>query len=176
MLSRIDSGRWIMRFRTVLVAAAAIAAWSGTASATTTINEQHGATVTFGSFGGFIYGMIDSISLPPSGTVDYSYSFSGVDDEFNWPINDGGVGSATSTGDIFLLSIALDYPSREVSLAGHLGELQISPTSGGSITFDFPYSSFGLPEPSTWAMMLAGLGLVGWGMRRRISIGTARAV
>jgi PEP-CTERM motif len=29
------------------------------------------------------------------------------------------------------------------------------------------YFKFGVPEPATWAMMLAGFGLVGWSLRRR---------
>jgi hypothetical protein len=32
-----------------------------------------------------------------------------------------------------------------------------------------------VPEPATWAMMITGFGMIGFGMRRRTAIGTARA-
>jgi hypothetical protein len=45
---------------------------------------------------------------------------------------------------------------------------------GGNATFT-PTATPGVPEPSTWAMMLIGFGAVGFAMRRRRNEGkTAR--
>jgi PEP-CTERM motif len=40
---------------------------------------------------------------------------------------------------------------------------------------DFKFSSGGVPEPASWALMLAGFGLVGAAMRRRTNIALAFA-
>ena len=41
----------------------------------------------------------------------------------------------------------------------------------GTITFTYnPTISAAVPEPATWAMMLAGFGLIGSGMRRRNAV------
>lgn len=46
--------------------------------------------------------------------------------------------------------------------------------NSGTITFTYtPTETGAVPEPATWAMMLAGFGLIGAGMRRRTSVKAA---
>lgn len=39
--------------------------------------------------------------------------------------------------------------------------------------YDEDFKSFGVPEPTTWALMVAGFGLVGAAMRRRVAVSYA---
>jgi hypothetical protein len=77
-------------------------------------------------------------------------------------------------GDLGLSSVGDDG----LNLAYRIGSL----TSGSSITLRYAYAAGlgldstggpttpgGVPEPATWAMMIAGFGMIGAGMRKRVS-------
>jgi hypothetical protein len=46
--------------------------------------------------------------------------------------------------------------------------------SGSNTTFSAPGIDTGVPEPTTWALMIAGFGLIGWGARLRRFDGAVR--
>ncbi|MBL8503829.1 MAG: FxDxF family PEP-CTERM protein, partial [Rhodocyclaceae bacterium] len=38
---------------------------------------------------------------------------------------------------------------------------------GGTVEYDFQFNVTAVPEPGSWALLLAGLGLLGFAARRR---------
>ena len=89
--------------------------------------------------------------------------------------------------DTLALAITRTGSSTVQTLSGP-GEFTFTPTSTGSYTaivFGDPglsgnveMSTFGvtvaaIPEAETWAMMLVGMGLVGWQLRRKVKAGAA---
>ena len=50
---------------------------------------------------------------------------------------------------------------------GYRGAISFSATSGGTILINAPGTVAPVPEPTSWAMMLGGFGLVGGAMRAR---------
>ena len=49
-----------------------------------------------------------------------------------------------------------------------------STKSGASTTYNFEPAVAAVPEPATWIMMFFGFGMIGFGMRRRVSVSNAR--
>lgn len=61
------------------------------------------------------------------------------------------------------------------SLLDGMADLRIIQTNGNFVRFGSPtltidYTTAGVPEPSTWLMMLAGFGMIGFGIRNRRSV------
>lgn len=53
------------------------------------------------------------------------------------------------------------------SLGAGTYSVWIQEANAGTANYAFNFLVRSVPEPSTWAMMLAGFGLIGWSMRRR---------
>jgi hypothetical protein len=56
------------------------------------------------------------------------------------------------------------YPDGELLFTGSLGGCGINPPS---CDLNFKVETFAIPEPATWAMLIAGFGMVGGALRRR---------
>ena len=103
-------------------------------------------------------------------------SCEGTQVAFGDPRNDGGVSNAPSQG-LFALS-RLEAPSATVPLIGELFDPHTIPLD--FVTLDTPLpptppvlpapNYAATPEPSTWALLLAGFGAVGAMRRRRIAM------
>lgn len=88
---------------------------------------------------------------------------------------DDNPGTASYSESADLISLGLDFV---VGADGILrleyfdsfvdGELPDSIWNSGTVTFTYePVGATAVPEPATWAMMIAGFGMVGFGLRRR---------
>jgi len=58
-------------------------------------------------------------------------------------------------------------------LGGGTYSVWIQEANAGSAHYAFDFLVRSVPEPSSWAMMLSGFGLIGWSMRRRVQKGKA---
>lgn len=119
-------------------------------------------------------------------------------DRFSTPGDDSGQPLFTQIGQDFGLYSQGNLSAAYGSLVGVIGGQYfllgsnnapvISPYSGalslvywdsnefdnfGDITFDITAAATAVPEPATWAMMVAAFGLVGFAMRRRVARVTA---
>jgi len=150
---------------------------------------------TFTITGHLDYPFIDQTPAPTTGTYSYHafYSFyyfdrwidfgvdgAGTADFGTSPIvylpADGmGMGAIDNDRLIFAIgtgtfggSITFDPPSMldvmgGVIIPGDPADASVS----GMVTIVYDYTAAAVPEASTWAMMLAGFGLIGMGLRRR---------
>jgi PEP-CTERM motif len=86
--------------------------------------------------------------------------------------NIGGPGATGGSGFFdFSLLANQDYTfDLEVFSVRSLGEGELIPYRIGDDLYSYQITPTiaGIPEPATWAMMIAGFGLVGAGMRRRV--------
>ena len=152
---------------------------SGTLSTSTTGSTQ---TVTglSGAFNG------QSIVLLPSGQA---YSSFGLSDNTFYPDQTGldiagGSGGYLDKGGIGFLAgdtkYALFFNESVTTLSGRYALTpdapnQVSP--GGTLTVvDLGPTISAAPEPTTWALMLIGVGALGLMLRRRRSVGTLTAI
>lgn len=109
-----------------------------------------------------------SISAPSAG----AYNFTFGSDDAGYLFIDGALigalpGTHSYAASIFPATLSAGSHSLEVQYyntfcCGSVVTLKLDP----AVTFD-PPATDGVPEPATWAMMIAGFGLVGGTMRRR---------
>jgi hypothetical protein len=79
--------------------------------------------------------------------------------------------AAVTTGSSF--KVAVVYSGTDVYAGGqlfHSGGSALNGCSAGACPFDMNFRITPVPEAETYAMMLAGLGLVGWTARRRAQV------
>ena len=76
----------------------------------------------------------------------------------------GGQGGGQSA--VFELDLA--SPVQTITIVGQ----NPGGSSNATLFFTTPYSA-AVPEPATWAMMLTGLGMIGFGVRRKVSVAYA---
>ncbi len=134
----------------------------------------------------------DFLSLPTGSFVTVGFTDETVIDGVGNDIFIGEVGASGERADIFVsgdlvnftfLGTALDsgITSFDLSSIGFLGPVRAVKivgldSFGGSQGFDvgfiqvLPGSIGGVPEPSSWAMLIAGFGLVGAASRRRAAL------
>ncbi|WP_010161396.1 PEPxxWA-CTERM sorting domain-containing protein [Sphingomonas sp. PAMC 26617] len=133
----------------------------------TTVYTGAGQTIaSIGNYGVFTLND-DSVSLSPGDSFTFS------DGEFNGPAlidltnADAFAGWTVTDDTIGLSSTAISGDRIAASWQG----LSVNPSM--SATFSAPTGA--VPEPATWAMMLAGFGMIGFAARRRQSIKTTVA-
>lgn len=100
-----------------------------------------------------------TVTIPRQTTIPASFSGSGTGSS----LLESGLGGFIGTGSILLNLIGS-------SLFASTGNAQLSlaPEIGGDVRLDqgcLPTAA--IPEPQTWALLIAGFGLVGAGLRRR---------
>jgi hypothetical protein len=88
--------------------------------------------------------------------------------------SDGGAAGPAGSGDSMLFSLGTgDYITGGGTLGAGNYYFHISGQAVGTLGGQFSYSASAVPvpEPETWAMLVAGLGLVGLQLRRRTKTG-----
>lgn len=118
------------------------------------------------------FGYIGSGNYPDNGLLDHSVEvcFTNNKNE-NCSGSKGGVAIGDTGDGIFTLTFAPDAPVTEITLSGFITRYQGMTsdqqglTNVGSAT-GIPMIP-GVPEPTTWAMMLLGFGIMGSAIRRR---------
>lgn len=137
------------------------------ASISVTIDDQYPGAWLDDGIGPYGFGFTDQSLSTWAGTSTSGFSrnvgalanflpgtFSGLPDSIDMTRFTGG-------------TMAFDEMSRiySSSFSGNISLVTVSVQDTGSAGFG--YSMTFVPEPSTWAMMLLGLGAVGWSMRQR---------
>ena len=159
--------------KTTIAAAAVALAFAGTAQATTYDFSYFGSTdASINGSGEFFTGSPTSPYLLTgitgnvngSGGITGLSSYAGADNLLYFPASPGyvdfsGISFSTSTGP----SWNLYYDNGTFALRSDLNP-------GGNASSESPINltvTAAIPEPETYAMMLAGLGLMGFVIRRR---------
>lgn len=152
-------------------------------------------SATFTITGHLNYPFVDQTPQPTPGTYSYHafYSFYYFDRWIDFGVD--GAGTATfGTAPIIYLpadgtgtgAIAADRLAFAIGTGTFGGTIVFDPPStldvtggiivpsdedgalvSGMVTIVYDYTAAAVPEASTWAMMLAGFGLIGLGLRRR---------
>ena len=161
------------------LAAVSVIAVAAPASAAVVINPATGASGSFSWDGGL--GSIDEID----GAAESTFSvLAGAGDKISVTLNDCCVvgdefelilnGFAVTPTSVTTPGGLFSYTFTDVALAGgvnifgiNLTALAPGFTSGGASYSFSALTAGGIPEPTTWAMMILGLGGVGASMRRR---------
>jgi PEP-CTERM motif len=140
-------------------APAAAADYIVTYTGTSAINGAFSARLRLTVFGGFataIRGTRNGIAvtaLSPYAAATQRFSPTAPETDF------GGISYGTTGGTLY-----------NIFHDGALGEINSIDTPGGNLANESRFATFsvaGIPEPTMWAMMILGFGLVGGAMRRR---------
>lgn len=117
--------------------------------------------------------------------LDYGSEYGGNSNRPQWTVSDGGTmesGLLTINYDqtqAITLSDANPYFRLRYALVGSATHAGSFVDATGQLAFDLPAGAWvtskagflaPVPEPETWAMLLAGLGLLGWKARRPIRV------
>ncbi|MFN3370399.1 MAG: choice-of-anchor E domain-containing protein [Sphingomonadaceae bacterium] len=103
------------------------------------------------------------LAIPAQTTIPASYSGTGSGSS----LLSSGLGSFIGNGSVLLSFIG-------TSLFNSTGnaQLNLARQLGGTVQLDYAYlPTAAIPEPQTWALMIAGFGLMGLGLRRRRATG-----
>lgn len=165
-------------------ALSAIALMAGTLAST----PSDAATYTFvGTTSNPLKTFTGSFDLAGAGPVYSLTAFNGVFDGYSYTlanvgianfgdgrINIGGLESGTNgvvgnTNDFFT-NYFVPSTGTVTSPFGYISST--NGFGGGSISFAITQAAGAVPEPATWAMMLLGMGAVGFAMRRRSKVKT----
>jgi hypothetical protein len=125
---------------------------SGTAISLSSITATIGTPVSFASsFGSFI-GNITQVATAAAPNARVGLNV---------------LGNFTPTGSLASFTGGLADLTLSFTQTGALNEGGEQPAVSGSFTFSSPSLVGGVPEASTWAMLIAGFGMTGAAMRRR---------
>jgi hypothetical protein len=102
---------------------------------------------------GFLNGVITSLASLP--TLDVSLRSISLDGFSATKLSSGGFDKWAFE------NLALTPGKHRLDIVGYWGK------EGGSYSGNLSFSAAAVPEPASWAMMIAGFGLVGAAMRRR---------
>ena len=125
---------------------------SGTAISLSSVTATSGTPVSFtSSFGNFI-GNITNVATvgAPNARVGLNI-----------------LGNFTPSGSLSSFTAGLADLTLSFTQTGALNQGGEQPAVSGSFTFSSPSMVGGVPEASTWAMLIAGFGMTGAAMRRR---------
>lgn len=147
---------------------------------TTFTNVSGQVTSANGEFSGISSGTLVSLS-PVTATNGTSISFTSSFGNFIGTIKNSEFAAAAPNARVGLNALGTFTPIGSLSgfTAGladltlgftQTGDLivgEAQPSISGSFTFSSPSMIAGVPEPASWAMLIAGFGLTGASMRRR---------
>lgn len=155
---------------------------SARCGARTTINIRNSANSTStgtSNFGGFAATLSHCIQLPPPVAYDlgeFSFDFASGDQLFG---TYSGTLTFNAPGVFNILQDHLVTGGTGLFLGAtgaftSMGTLSfVTGVPTGQQTFDGTLNAPGIPEPASWAMMVAGFGLVGATLRRRVPVPAA---
>jgi hypothetical protein len=181
MLPAFNRGYIVMRGCTIFACAALFGA--APASAATIMLEPEGA----GHSAGFNLGMFLGEGVYAGSVLTFiynvSYDFYGVADGNHYGGNDVPTfWDHAFTGTAFSRILKVQRPYRLVSnWGGEIGDIEerglyyldavygdFTFVNAGPVRLDYTFERISeVPEPSSWAMLIAGFGLAGWHLRRR---------
>ncbi len=120
---------------------------------------------------GVLTATLTTIGILPANDVDFSKAFiTGPNGPFSFDITKSAIASNADGLESGLISGVLLQPGTyQVRVAG---------TSGNSASYSGTLSFAGVgavPEPATWALLILGFGVIGFGMRRQRTRGQAPA-
>ena len=128
-----------------------------------TLNSVTGTATTFGTYlvntVDFTVGVNATVAATSSGTLTNTATVDGSPFTYTVPytITIGGSDSITLGGNTFYTDgVKVHFNALTFTDVG------VGQTASGDLT-----ATISVPEPATWAMMVAGFGLVGLGVRRR---------
>lgn len=170
----------------VLLVATAVALAAGSASAATVTREISFTAYAFEAFSGPLPAPTDPLTGVIRVTYDadadqdptdvgldvVSLNFAGVPAQFSVYSSLGTslyFGSGLTTGGGFAVGAPGSFGVIIDDLGGTpvLGYAQYVTDAGNYYTFKGDVTVAGVPEPATWALLIAGFGLAGAGLRRR---------
>ena len=128
---------------------------SGTAISLSSITATVGAPVQFtSSFGDFV-GNVSKVATvaAPNARVGLNV-----------------LGNFTAKGALSSFTAGLADLTLSFTQTGGLTQIGQQPAISGSFTFSSPSMVGGVPEPASWAMLIAGFGMTGAVMRRRKTV------
>lgn len=105
------------------------------------------------------------------GTGNFYFTSTGSSVPFTFGLNGASGGSLTAPFVAGLNTFTLIVNNNNAGINTNNGPLTSGPSGVdfvGNVTFDVT----AVPEPSTWAMMLLGFGMIGFAARRRSSVKT----
>ena len=100
-------------------------------------------------------------------TINFTFNSFGVGESFVWLIDVDRPGVAAVIGNELIGSTG--YADFSNGLRGN-GTFVAFGTQGSQFVINTFTPTPGVPEPATWAMMIAGFGLVGSALRRRAAV------
>ena len=170
---------------TLVVNVAGVQSYGALGDAANIVNSYNlgaGAVIT-----GISYN-VNITAFNPSYLSEISLSFGDTDQTtgvfFSPGFLDSNPGTASYADSADLVALGLDFAVGADGLLRleyfeDFDDASVAPDgiwNSGNITFTYtPGATAAVPEPTTWAMMIGGFGMVGFGLRRRSSVKTTVA-